>query len=50
MNADLEDFAENYFLQREENIKLKNRLKDFIELFNNYKENTEKNNTYLEKN
>jgi chromosome segregation ATPase len=49
MVADLEDFAENYFLQREENIKLKNRLKDFIESFNNYKENAEKNNTCLEK-
>jgi len=49
MCADLEDLTENYFLQRDENIKLKNRLKDFIELFNNYKENTEKNNICLEK-
>ena len=49
MCADLEDFAENYYLQKEENIKLKNRLKDFIESFNNYKENAEKNNTCLEK-
>ena len=49
MCADLEDFAENYFLQREENIKLKNKLKDFIESFNNYKENAEKNKTCLEK-
>ena len=49
MCADLEDFAENYFFQREENIKLKNKLKDFIDIFNNYKENTEKNNIYLEK-
>ena len=49
MCADLEDFAENYYLQKEENIKLKNKLKDFIESFNNYKENAEKNNTCLEK-
>ena len=49
MCADLEDFAENYFFQREENIKLKNKLNDFINTFNNYKENTEKNNIILEK-
>ena len=49
MCADLEDFAENYFLQREENIKLKNKLKNFIEIFDNYKESTEKNHIYIEK-
>ena len=49
MCSDLEDFAENYFLQREENLKLKNRLNDFIDIFNNYKENTEKSNLVLEK-
>ena len=48
MCANLEDFAENYFLQREENSKLKNKLNDFIDVFNNYKESTEKNNLYLE--
>ena len=49
MRADLEDISENYFLQREENIKLKNRLIDFIDIFNNYKENEEKNNLDIEK-
>ena len=49
MCADLEDLTENYFLQREENIKLKNKLIDFIDIFNNYKENEEKNNLNLEK-
>ena len=49
MIANLEDFLENYFLQREENFQLKNKLKDFIDTFNTYKENTEKNNLDLEK-
>ena len=49
MRADLEDISENYFLQREENINLKNRLIDFIDIFNNYKENEEKNNLDIEK-
>ena len=49
MCANLEDFAENYFLQREENSKLKNKLNDFLNIFNNYKESTEKNNLNLEK-
>ena len=49
MCANLEDFAENYYLQREENSKLKNKLNDFIDIFNNYKENTEKNYLLLQK-
>jgi chromosome segregation ATPase len=49
MIANLEDFLENYFLQREENFQLKNKLKDFIDTFNTYKENTERNNLDLEK-
>ena len=49
MCAKIEDFAENYFLEKEENIKLKKQLKDFIDIYNAYKENIEKNNLELEK-
>ena len=44
----LEDFLENYYLQREENFLLRNKLNNFIDIFNTYKENTEKNNLILE--
>ena len=44
----LEDFLENYYLQREENFLLRNKLNNFIDIFNTYKENTEKNNLNLE--
>ena len=44
----LEDFLENYYLQREENFLLRNKLNNFIDIFNTFKENTEKNNLILE--
>ena len=49
MFAKLEDYLENYLLQREENFQLKNKLKNFIDIFNTYKENTERNNLSIEK-
>ena len=39
MFAKLEDYLENYYLQREENFQLKNKLNNFIQIFNTYKEN-----------
>ena len=49
MFAKLEDYLENYLLQREENFQLKNKLKNFIYILNKYKENTERNNLSIEK-
>jgi len=49
MCANLEDITENYYIQREEYFKLKNKLNDYINSFENYQQNTEKNNLELEK-
>ena len=49
MCANLEDITENYYIQREEYFKLKNKLNDYINIFENYQQNTEKNNLELEK-